>query len=84
MGVWLGRWAPLIGSSLLAASVILPLFGQSELGLLLGNIAGTPGVGDASPVPAREIAEAVAQVAAAVAVAWGVIRKVIAVYKNPA
>ena len=41
---WLGRWAPLVGSSLLALSVLLPLVGLPELGALLGNVAATPGV----------------------------------------
>jgi len=84
MGKFLGRWAPLAGGALLAASVILPFFHQSELAALVAGLAGLTGVGAQSPVSAGDLGSAAAQVAAAVAVVVGIVRKFIAVAKAPA
>ena len=75
MGKFLGRWAPLVGGLILAASVVLPIFGQAELANLLAGLGSLIGVSGQSPVSAGELTDAVVKVTAAVTVLIGIFRK---------
>lgn len=75
------RWAPLLGGVILIAGVVLPIFGQSELAVAITGLGSLLGLTAQSPVSVGEVSAASVAVTSAVALAWGVIRKLLAVAK---
>lgn len=69
------RYAPLIGSAVLAISVVLRLFGQNEVADGITTLGGLVGVTQQSQIPVGEIA-------AACAALTGVVLKVVSEVKK--
>ena len=68
------RWAPLIGSGVLVAAVVLRTFGLTDIATLLESLTGVVGLDEASPVSGAELAAAAAAMA-------GIVLKLVSVYK---
>jgi hypothetical protein len=71
------RWAPVIATGTLIVSTVLKVAGQQQAADTLDYLIALVRLEDASPVPRMEVVGVITPLLAALAAAWGLVRKVL-------